>query len=102
VERRRVELSVEALLITDSKAGYIASRGISVTEVFEVLENAPRFFARRNPESGSNEYAMLGQTLSGRFLTVAIEEVDRSEGVWRLITAYPLNARRGRRGYERG
>jgi hypothetical protein len=59
-------------------------------------------FVRRDPESGGEQYAMLGQTSSGRYLTVAIEEVDPAEGTWRLITAHPLNRRRVERLYERG
>ena len=100
MERRQVVLIIEALQIAEGKASYIGVRGVAVREVFEVLGNAPRFFVRQNRETGNEEYSMLGQTNDGRFLTVAIEEVDSSEGLWRLITAYPLNARRGQRLYD--
>jgi len=99
VQRRRVEIDVDALVITEGKAGYIGARGISVDDVFEVLAHAPRFFVRLDPESGEEEYSMLGLTSGGRFLLVAIEKSEE-EGVWRLISAYPLNARRGQRLYE--
>jgi hypothetical protein len=102
VERRRAEIAVDQIFVSDSKADYVAARDITVSDVFEALANAPRFFVRRHPESGEEQYSMLGQTHTGRWLQVAIEEMDKDEGLWRLITAYWLNSQRGLRLYQGG
>lgn len=103
MERRLAAISVSSIAISEAKAGYIITKGVLVADVNEVFENAPRFFLEVNAE-GDSRYFFLGPNLNGRFLLVAIAPVESSEeeNEWRLISAYWLRERRGRRLYEGG
>jgi hypothetical protein len=101
MEARRVEVHVEALEIDESKAAYIARRGITPQDVFQVLWNddfVPHFYVRYNEKKAKDEFSMLGRTRSGRFLRVAIELVEA--GRWRLITAYWRRSKGAEREYK--
>jgi hypothetical protein len=100
MERRRVEIVVTDLAIAADKAAYIAvEKKVSENDVREVLALRPRFFVREG--TGGPEYSVLGPNLAGRYLTIAIAPLEE-EGDWRLLTAYWLDERRGRRLYEGG
>jgi hypothetical protein len=100
MERRRADLVVTDLAISQDKAAYVLSeKRVSEDDMREVLALSQRFFVRQG-EAGP-EYSALGPSLSGRYLTIAIAPLEE-EGYWRLITAYWLDERRGRRLYEGG
>jgi hypothetical protein len=98
MERRRVDLVVVYLEIDDGKAAYIArEKHVTTDDVHEVLGLKPHFFVRRG-ERG-DEYSALGPNAGGRYLTIAMAPLG-PHGDWRLISAYWLDGRRGRRLYE--
>jgi hypothetical protein len=75
MERRQVEIEVASLDISEAKATYIATKGVSIADVTEVFENRPRFFSETTAP-GNVRYSFLGPNLSDRFLLVAIAPVD--------------------------
>jgi hypothetical protein len=93
----RADIEVATLQVDDEKATYILyTHDVTVDAVFEVWQNAPRYFVEYN-ERGPR-YSLLGPNRNGRFLVVAIAPVD--VGVWRVVTAYWIRDARGRRRYE--
>lgn len=102
MDSQRAEISVELLSLDDAKIGWLARREITPEHVFEVLYNEvnpPHYFVRTNPESGKQEYSMVGRIDSGRYLIVPIEQVEGEH--WRVISGNWLNSKRGERRYRR-
>jgi hypothetical protein len=99
VERQRVEIEVTELTVDDAKAAYIERQhNVTAADVSQVMEGVPHFFLRRGRRG--DEYSVLGLNRAGRYLVIAIAQVHGGE--WRLVTAYWLNERRGRRLYDEG
>lgn len=86
---------VDALLCDDRFHEHMAQRGnygkheVSLTEVLEVLDHAPRFFLNRGGKSAP--VIMIGPTFAERMLTVPVVPTD-TIGVWRPLTAFESNA----------
>ncbi len=66
---------------------HVEDHGITTRECVEVLERPGQDFA-----SGSGARTALGQTRSGRYLTVIYKEDEAGDGVF-VITAYPLTGK---------
>jgi hypothetical protein len=77
---------------------HIDRHDVTVEDVYEVLHNAPTFFADR-PDANAS-HIMLGPNLRGRFLHVAMVQT-MDDGIWYVVTANWLARRRGERLYER-
>ena len=67
-------------------------------EVFAVFHNRPRYFIKVTDEG--TRFSMLGPNDRGRYLLVVIAQVEGD--LWRVITAYWLQQRRGERLYREG
>lgn len=77
---------------------HIARHEVMPEDVNEVKDHAPRFGL--NPADRSATHVMLGMNRAGRYLHVAMVETPR-RGVWFVVTANWLNARRAQRLYDR-
>jgi len=99
VERRLIDLEVATITIDEAKERYILTKDVRFLDVLEVMRNNPRFVLSYN-QKGFERYAMIGPNLSGRYLLTAIAHVVDEE--WRVVSAYWLRSRRGRRLYEGG
>ena len=91
-------IPVEDLEIEAPKVAYLATKGVTVDDVYEVFWNAPRY--AMSPGVLGPRFAMLGPNRAARYLLVAIAPMD-NVGRWRVITAYWLRESRGRKNYER-
>jgi len=77
---------IEALLFDDRNEDECGAHGVTVRELQQVLEEAPRFF-RNKGGRGRAPYVMIGPSRGGRLLTIPIDPLP-SPGVWRPRTAY--------------
>ena len=69
--------------------GTYAEHEVILTELLEVHQDAPRYFANRAQRRAP--VIMLGQSIGGRILCVPIEPAGRRD-VWRPVTAFEANA----------
>jgi len=67
----------------------MARHGVTPTDVWQVLDDAPRYF--RNPAGRGATHKMIGFTDGGLLLTVPISQTA-IEDRWRPATAWPSGA----------
>jgi hypothetical protein len=91
-----VDIDVSGLLFDDENERKLLAHGITVVEVQEVYDLAPRFYTNLPGRRAS--HAMLGPTFNGRLILVPIEEV--SEGLWRPVTGFEPRAAQAARYRE--
>ncbi|MGH2467282.1 MAG: hypothetical protein ACRDGL_06090 [Candidatus Limnocylindrales bacterium] len=87
-------LDVRDLVFDDDNEAKFATHHISVDEVEQVLDKAPRFFVNRLDRRAS--HVMVGPTLGGRLLVVPLEDWG-GDGYWRPVTAFDATAREEQR-----
>jgi hypothetical protein len=96
--RQRVGLNIDDIRIDPPKSRYIEEqKGVELADILEVFGNEPRYFVRVIGRRVG--YSMLGPTRAGRFLLTPIVPTA-DEGIWRVVSAYWLPSRQGRRLYE--
>jgi hypothetical protein len=94
MNRWPADIEVAAIAIADEKADYIErAHGVTRTDVWSILSLAPRYFT-----DDAGRYSMIGPSPEGRYLLVGLMPTDETT-TWRLVTAYWLRSRRGRRLY---
>ena len=98
----RIYGAVEELLLSEELEAHLLERGtydkhnVSLLEIVEVHQNAPKYFANKGPEGGSERSAennapivLVGPTFNGRMVAVPIDPAG--EGTWRPRTAFEAN-----------
>jgi hypothetical protein len=90
-------LYIEELIFDERNTEHIARHGVTPEEVEEVCYLAPHF-SRARSRRGRRRYRAIGQTESGRYLTIFLEPL--SKGVFYPITARDATASE-RRLYQR-
>lgn len=83
-----MHLDVQELLFDDENEAKLASHGVSILEVLQVLDEDPKFFT--NAAGRRASHVMLGPTYGGRLLVVAIEHYR--DGLWRPVTGFDATA----------
>lgn len=78
-------MQIDDLEFDEWNEAEMAQHQVSVREVLQVLDNAPRFF--RNKKGHAATLRMIGPTFGGRYLTVPLQPTSRP-GVWRPATAW--------------
>jgi uncharacterized DUF497 family protein len=88
-----VSLDVGELAFDDENEAKLAAHGVTIEEVLQVLDGAPRFFGNRRDRRAT--HVMLGPTFGGRLLVVPLEEWG--SGIWRPVTAFDADDEQRRR-----
>jgi len=87
-------LDIRELEVDDENEAKLAAHGISVREVFQLLDDRIEVFA--NKKGRTAPYVMVGKTHGGRVIAAPIVETA-VEGRWRPITGWEAtDADRGR------
>ncbi len=84
-----MELDVAELEVDDANEEEMARHGISMPEIFQLLDDRIEVF--KNKRGRSAEFLMIGVTHGGRFITAPIVPTA-VEGRWRPVTAWPASA----------
>lgn len=79
-----MRIDVAGLVFDDENEAKFAGHRITLTEVQEVFDNAPRFYVNRPDRRAS--HVMLGPTFEDRVLLVPIEAWPND--LWRPVTAF--------------
>jgi uncharacterized DUF497 family protein len=80
-----VRIDVAELELDDENEGEMASHGVSVIELLQLLDDRIEVF--RNKKGRTARHLMMGVTHGGRVLTVPIVPTA-VEGRWRPVTAW--------------
>lgn len=78
-------VEVRMLIWDELNEEHIADHGVTVREVYQVVENPHVVVKNRKRRRG--KYLMIGRTRGGRVLTVALANT-RTVDTWRPVTAY--------------
>jgi hypothetical protein len=79
---------IDDLLVNDTNEAKMAAHGVGVTEALEVLEvDRYEVFHNRAAAEGGAPYVIVGQTRSGRLLTIPVDPTPL-DGLWRPRSAY--------------
>jgi hypothetical protein len=92
----QVPLQIEGLIFDDENREHLAKHNVTELDVFDMLENQPKFFTNLPGRSAPN--VVLGPSSAGRFLFVAIAPVEYN--LWMPVTAHWMQRRRALRYYE--
>ena len=93
-----MDIEVDGLVFDDENETKFAKHSVTVAEVQEVYDLAPRFY--ENLPGRRASHAMLGPSYEGRLLLVPIEAYRGT--LWRPVTAFePRPQQAARYGEER-
>jgi uncharacterized DUF497 family protein len=79
-------LDIRELELDDENEAKAANHGVSVIELFQLLDCTIRVFKNRKDRAAA--HLMIGRTHGGRTITVPIVETP-VPGRWRPVTAWP-------------
>jgi uncharacterized DUF497 family protein len=79
-------LDIRELEFDDENEGKASSHGVSMIELFQLLDGRVRAFKNRKDRAAT--HLMIGRTHGGRTITVPIVETA-VPGRWRPVTAWP-------------
>jgi hypothetical protein len=81
-----VHLRVEDLEISDGARDKLASHGVPIRAVHQVLYGRPKY--RKNKKNRAASHVMIGPDRGGAMWTIAIRETDYQPGLWRVINGW--------------
>jgi hypothetical protein len=82
-----VHLRVEDLHISDRARDKLASHGVPLRAVHQVLYGRPKYC--KNKKNRAASYLMIGPDRGGAMWAIAIRESDYQLGLWDVITGWP-------------
>ena len=77
---------------------HLAEHDVTIEDVEEVRQNAPRFFLNLPDRSGT--HVMIGPRFDGRFFYIALAPTNE-HGRWRPITGWSMNTAAALKIYRR-
>ncbi len=82
-----MHLRVEDLHISDRARDKLASHGVTIRTVRQVLYERPKY--RKNKKNRAASHLMIGPDRGGAMWAIAIRETDYQPGLWRVINGWP-------------